>query len=98
MFELVVEDCYDGDLNWGIFYYVDYGNGMDCYVVGLILGGGIVVLFFDSIIVYFYCYKDCEILDNGLFWFIVKLVYNLLVVKGDLSVIEMCIIFLDKGL
>ncbi len=51
----------------------------------------------DSTIVYPYCYKDCEILDNGPLRFTAKLVYNPLVVKGDSSVIETRIISLDKG-
>lgn len=95
--EPVVEDRYDGDLNRGISYHVDHGNGMDCYAVGPTLGGGTAALFPDSTIVYPYCYKDCEILDNGPLRFTAKLVYNPLVVKGDSSVIETRIISLDKG-
>ena len=70
---------------------------MDCYAVGPTLGGGTAALFPDSTIVYPYCYKDCEILDNGPLRFTAKLVYNPLVVKGDSSVIETRIISLDKG-
>ena len=92
--EPVVEDRYDGDLNRGISYHVDHGNGMDCYAVGPTLGGGTAALFPDSTIVYPYCYKDCEILDNGPLRFTAKLVYNPLVVKGDSSVIETRIISL----
>ncbi len=95
--EPVVEDRYDGDLNRGISYHVDHGNGMDCYAVGPTLGGGTAALFPDSTIIYPYCYKDCEILDNGPLRFTTKLVYNPLVVKGDSSVIETRIISLDKG-
>ena len=43
--EPVVEDRYDGDLNRGISYHVDHGNGMDCYAVGPTLGGGTAALF-----------------------------------------------------
>lgn len=50
--EPVVEDRYDGDLNRGISYHVDHGNGMDCYAVGPTLGGGTAALFPDSTIVY----------------------------------------------
>ena len=70
---------------------------MDCYAVGPTLGGGTAALFPDSTIVYPYCYKDCEVLDNGPLRFTAKLVYNPLVVKGDSSVIETRIISLDKG-
>ena len=95
--EPVVEDRYDGDLNQGISYHIDHGNGMDCYAVGPTLGGGTAALFPDSTIVYPYCYKDCEVLDNGPLRFTTKLVYNPLVVKGDSNVIETRIISLDKG-
>lgn len=118
--ELVVEVCYEGELNLDmkvkivefgkmdfkvvqefycfVFYYVDYGNGLDCYKVGFMLGGGMIVLMVGDIIVYLYCYVIQEILDNGLLCFIVKLVYNLLVVKGDFIIIEIWIIILDVGL
>lgn len=95
--EMVVEDRYDGDLNRGISYHVDHGKGMDCYSVGPTLGGGAAALFPDSTIVYPYCYKEYEILDNGPLRFTAKLVYNPLMVKGDSSVIETRIISLDKG-
>lgn len=95
--EMVVEDRYDGDLNRGVSYHVDHGNGMDCYAVGPTLGGGTAALFPDSTIVYPYCYKECEVLDNGPLRFTAKLVYHPLVVKGDSSVIETRVISLDKG-
>lgn len=95
--EMVVEDRYDGDLNRGISYHVDHGKGMDCYSVGPTLGGGAAALFPDSTIIYPYCYKEYEILDNGPLRFTAKLVYNPLMVKGDSSVIETRIISLDKG-
>ena len=80
-----------------ISYHVDHGNGMDCYAVGPTLGGGTAALMPDSAIVYPYCYKDYEILDNGPLRFTVKLVFNPLVVKNDSNVIETRIIQLDKG-
>lgn len=70
---------------------------MDCYAVGPTLGGGTAALMPDSAIVYPYCYKDYEILDNGPLRFTVKLVFNPLVVKNDSNVIETRIIQLDKG-
>lgn len=95
--EMVVEDRYDGDLNRGVSYHVDHGNGMDCYAVGPTLGGGTAALFPDSTIVYPYCYKECEVLDNGPLRFTARLVYNPLTVKGDSNVVETRIISLDKG-
>lgn len=95
--EMVVEDRYDGDLNRGVSYHVDHGNGMDCYAVGPTLGGGTAALFPDSAIVYPYCYKECEVLDNGPLRFTARLVYNPLIVKGDSNVVETRVISLDKG-
>lgn len=80
-----------------ISYHIDHGNGMDCYSVGATLGGGTAALMVDSCIIYPYCYKDYDILDNGPLRFTVKLTYPPLVVKNDSNVIETRIITLDKG-
>lgn len=80
-----------------ISYHVDHGNGMDCYAVGPTLGGGTAALMSDSIIVYPYCYRDYEILDNGPLRFTMKLSFHPLVVKGDSNIVETRIIQLDKG-
>lgn len=81
-----------------ISFHVDHGNGMDCYAVGPTLGCGTAALLAaDSSIVYPYCYKEYEILDNGPLRFTVKLVYNPLVVNADSNVVETRILSLDKG-
>ncbi|KAA6350843.1 hypothetical protein EZS27_001831 [termite gut metagenome] len=80
-----------------VSYHVDHGDGMDCYKVGPTLGGGTSALIVDDAIIYPYCYKAYEILDNGPLRFTVKLVYNPLVVKADTSVVETRIVSLDAG-
>lgn len=80
-----------------ISYHIDHGNGMDCYAVGPTLGGGTAALMPDSVIVYPYCYKDFEILDNGPLRFTVKLEFNPLTIDGDTTVVETRLIQLDKG-
>lgn len=80
-----------------ISYHVDHGNGMDCYNVGPTLGGGTTAFMVDSAIVYPYCYKECEVLDNGPLRFTAKLVYNPMVIGCDSNVVETRIITLDKG-
>lgn len=81
-----------------VSYHVDHGNGLDCYKVGPTLGGGAAALLDQNgAIVYPYCYKDFEILDNGPLRFKVKLVYNPLTVNGDSNVVETRILSLDKG-
>lgn len=84
-------------INHSISYHVDHGNGMDCYNVGSSLGAGTTALLVDSAIVYPYCYKDVEILDNGPLRFTAQLVFNPIKVNNNLNVIETRIISLDKG-
>ncbi len=71
----------------GVSYHVDHGNGLDCYKVGPTLGGGTTALYQNGKIVYPYCYKTFEILENGPLRFTVKLDYPTVVVDGD-SVVE----------
>lgn len=79
-----------------ICYHYDKGHGMDCYAVGPTLGAGVAALVSDGEIVYPWCYKTCEILDNGPLRFSAKLVFTPLNVKGA-EVIETRIITLDAG-
>lgn len=78
-------------------YHIDHGYGLDCYKVGPTLGCGVPALMQDGKIVFPYCYKDYEILDNGPLRFTVKLTYNPATVGNDKNVIEQRIISLDKG-
>lgn len=78
-------------------YHVDHGYGMDCYAVGPTLGAGVAALMADEDIIYPWCYKDYEILDNGPLRFSVKLTFNPLTVKNDTNVVETRIITLDAG-
>lgn len=85
------------ELARAISYHIDHGNGMDCYTVGPTLGGGAAALMVGDTIVYPYCYRTQEILDNGPLRFTVKLEYNPLVVRRDSNVIETRVITLDAG-
>lgn len=80
-----------------ISYHIDHGNGLDFYKVGPTLGAGTSALLVNDSIVYPYCYKTFEILDNGPLRFTVRLIYNPLTIKSDTSVIETRIISLDAG-
>ena len=84
------------ELYRSVSYHVDHGNGLDCYKVGPTLGGGATALVVDGEIVYPYCYKTYEILDNGPLRFTVKAVYNPENIKGN-EVVESRIISLDAG-
>lgn len=81
-----------------ISYHVDHGVGMDCYAVGATLGAGTAALLQpDSTIVYPYCYKNFEILDNGPLRFTVKLTFHPMTIGKDTNVVETRWIQLDKG-
>lgn len=78
-------------------FHLDHGNGLDCYSVGATLGCGTPALMDGNTIIYPYCYKDYEILDNGPLRFTVELTYHPAKVKNDENVIEHRIMSLDKG-
>ncbi|WP_294626857.1 DUF4861 domain-containing protein [uncultured Bacteroides sp.] len=85
------------ELGRAISYHIDHGYGMDCYAVGPTLGGGTAALMAGDTIIYPYCYRTQEILDNGPLRFTVKLEFNPLVVRGDSNVVETRVISLDAG-
>lgn len=85
------------ELGRSISYHIDHGYGMDCYAVGPTLGAGVAALMMNDSIIYPWCYKDYEILDNGPLRFTAKLVFNPLTVKGDTNVVETRVITLDAG-
>lgn len=78
-------------------YHIDHGYGMDCYAVGPTLGAGVAALMVNDTIVYPWCYKNQEILDNGPLRFTVKLEFTPLTVKGDSTIIETRLITLDAS-
>lgn len=80
-----------------ISYHVDHGDGMDVYNVGPTLGGGTAALMDGDEILYPYCFKEYEILDNGPLRYSMKLTYNPLTVKADTNVVETRIVSLDAG-
>lgn len=85
------------ELQNAISYHIDHGYGMDCYAVGPTLGAGVAALMAGDTIIYPYCYRTQEILDNGPLRFTVKLEFYPLVVRGDSNVVETRVISLDAG-
>ena len=85
------------DLSRERSYHIDHGYGMDCYAVGPTLGAGVAALMVNDSIIYPWCYKNQEILDNGPLRFTVKLEFTPLTVKGDSTVVETRLITLDAG-
>lgn len=78
-------------------YHFDHGYGLDCYKVGPTLGCGTPALMDGDNIIFPYCYKEYQILDNGPLRFTVRLTYNPATIKGDNNVVEHRILSLDKG-
>lgn len=77
-------------------FHVDHGYGMDAYAVGPNLGAGVTALVGDGII-YPWCYKDYEILDNGPLRMTFRLTFAPIAVGQDTNVIETRLITLDAG-
>jgi hypothetical protein len=84
------------ELYHSVSYHVDHGNGLDCYKVGPTLGCGTAALMQGDAILYPYCWKEYEILENGPMRFTVKLTYNPFVVGKD-TVVETRVISLTQG-
>lgn len=78
-------------------YHFDHGHGLDCYKVGPTLGCGTPALMDGDKLLFPYCYKDYEILDNGPLRFTVRLTYNPATIKGDANVVEHRLLSLDKN-
>ena len=78
-------------------YHVDHGEGCDYYAVGPTLGAGTAAFISPSTgeMIYPWCYKTCEILDNGPQRFTARLTYDLVV--SDVEVRETRLLSLDKG-
>jgi len=85
------------ELQEAISYHIDHGYGMDCYAVGATLGAGAAALMDGDTLIYPYCYRTQEILDNGPLRFTVKLEFHPLAVRGDSGVVETRVISLDAG-
>ena len=79
-----------------ISYHHDHGRGMDLYKVGATLGCGTPALMAGNVLVYPYCFKDFEVLDNGALRTTVRLDYHPVAFQGD-TIVEHRIISLDKG-
>ncbi|MBO4462947.1 MAG: DUF4861 family protein [Prevotella sp.] len=79
-----------------ISYHHDHGRGMDLYKVGATLGCGTPALMNDDDLVYPYCFKNYEVLDNGPLRTTVLLNYEKKAFNGD-SITEHRLVSLDKG-
>ena len=74
-------------------FHLNHGNGMDAYGVGPSLGCGTPALIKDGRLVFPYCYKTCQIHDNGPLRFTAELTYA---PNAD-GITEHRIVSLDRG-
>ena len=79
-----------------VSFHEDHGRGLDCYKVGPSLGCGTPALMEGDALVFPYCYRDYELLDNGPLRFTVSLAYGPTEHQGD-SLTEHRLLSLDKG-
>jgi len=78
-------------------FHLDHGDGLDCYKVGPSLGCGTPAVMIGDSIIFPYCYKDYEILDNGPLRITFHLIYPETQKGKYKKVVEHRIISLDKG-
>ena len=95
--DLVVESRYHNELVNKLSYHVDRGYGLDCYKVGPTLGCGTPALIQGDNLIFPYCWKQYELLDNGPLRFTVRLKYNPSKYGNDDNVVENRILSIDKG-
>lgn len=88
--------AYQQDPNDPRTYHKDYGYGMDCYAVGPSLGAGVTAVYSDGRLLYPWCYKTAQVLQNGPRRFKARLEFEPTVIEGD-TVREVRIIQLDAG-
>lgn len=62
---LVVDKRYDGDLNKGISYHIDHGEGLDCYKVAHTLGAGGIAPYTGTTLWVANYYNRWKVLENG---------------------------------
>ena len=79
-----------------ISFHIDHGDGMDSYAVGPTLGCGAAALVDDGGLVYPWCWKECEIVENGPKRFQAKLTYSPVKFNGK-EITEHRVITLDSG-
>ncbi|MDR0680799.1 MAG: DUF4861 domain-containing protein [Dysgonamonadaceae bacterium] len=93
---LIVNKFYKDDLENGISYHVDHGEGLDCYKVGHTLGAGAIAPFADNKIRVENHYTTVKVLDTGILRTTFELIYDSVWV-GNEVLSEKIIVSLDAG-
>ncbi len=82
--ELIVDKFYKDDLEKGIHYHVDNGQGLDCYKVGHTLGAGGIAPYVDSTLWIGNHYSSYKVLENGPLRTVFELLYDSVTVTGKI--------------
>ena len=80
--ELIVDKFYHNELEHGLSYHIDHGQGLDCYKVGHTLGAGGIAPYTDKLWVANH-YNSQETLVNGPLRAVFTLTYNSVEVNGE---------------
>mgnify|MGYP002624704333 CR=1 FL=1 len=89
----------DDVYQYGFCYHVDHGEGMDIYKVGATLGAGTNALLRGEDIIYPWCFRQAEVLDNGPLRLTVRLTFRPFSIGSDTddTLYETRILTLDAG-
>lgn len=93
---LIVGKFYHDDLNLGIPYHIDHGQGLDCYKVDHTLGAGGVAPYTDDTLWIGNQYDHWKIIENGPLRTTFELEYDSIKVEND-WIKENLIISIDAG-
>ncbi|MDR3704697.1 MAG: DUF4861 family protein [Paludibacteraceae bacterium] len=94
--DLVVNRFYKDDLEKGIHYHIDHGQGLDCYKVAHTLGAGGIAPYVDKTLWVGNHYNKAEVIENGPLRTVFKLTYDTVRV-GKKTVKETLLVSIDAG-
>ncbi len=82
--ELVVDSFYKADLQYGISYHDDHGQGVDCYKVDHTLGAGGVAPYVNGELLIGNHFDSYKVLENGPLRSTFTITHNDVVINGEL--------------
>ncbi|MDR0412329.1 MAG: DUF4861 domain-containing protein [Dysgonamonadaceae bacterium] len=94
--QLIVNKFYREDIENGISYHIDYGEGLDCYKVGHTLGAGGIAPYAGGKIWVENHYSSVRLLDTGILRTAFELTYDSVVVQEGI-LYKKAVISLDAG-
>jgi len=80
--DLIIDKWYKSELQNGVSYHEDHGEGMDAYNVGRTLGAGAMAPFINNTLILNENFVRCEILENGPLRTTFRLIYKDLLIDS----------------